>query len=87
MARSGDDADRRRRHAEAAARYRSRQRRKVQRFEFEAGPFEYNLAVKYADLREDQTSNKAVAAAAMGRLLRKALPALVMQEEARQKKL
>lgn len=59
----------------------------MQLFEFEAGAFEYNLAVKYAGLREHQTTNKALTAAAMGRLLRKALLALVMQEEARRKKI
>jgi hypothetical protein len=78
--------EKKRRHAEAVARWRSRERRKVQLFEFEAGEYEYNLAVRYAGLREDQTSNKALVSAAMGRLLRKALLALVLQEEARTKK-
>lgn len=81
-----DEEEQRRRHADAQARLRSRQRRKVQLFEFEAGAYEYDLAVKYAGLREDQTTNKAIARAALGRLLRKALVALVMQEEARPKK-
>jgi hypothetical protein len=78
--------EKKRRHAAASARWRSRERRKVQLFEFEAGAYEYNLAVKYAGLREDQTANKVLASAAMGRLLRKALLALVLQEEARRKK-
>jgi hypothetical protein len=81
-----DDDARRRRQRDATARWRSRINRKVQLFEFEAGEYEYGLAVRYAGLREDQTSNKDLAAAAMGRLLRKALLALVQQEEARRKK-
>jgi hypothetical protein len=78
--------EKRRRHAEAVARWRSRERRKVQLFEFEAGAYEYDLAVRYAGLREDQTTNKTLVSAAMGRLLRKALLALVSQEEARRQK-
>jgi hypothetical protein len=81
-----DDAEaRRRRRRTATANCRDRQRRKVQLFEFEAGEREYNLAVKYAGLREDQTTNKTLAAAALGRLFRKALVALIEQEEGRPK--
>jgi hypothetical protein len=89
MPRSADDKiirDKRRRHAEAVARWRSRERRKVQLFEFEAGAYEYDVAVRYAGLRDDQTTSNSLVSAAMGRLLRKALLALVLQEEARRKK-
>jgi hypothetical protein len=81
-----EDDEKRRRHADAVRRWRSRVRRKAQLFELEAGAFEYNLAVRYAGLREDQITNKVLVSAAMGRLLRKALIALVMQEEGCRKK-
>jgi hypothetical protein len=66
-------ASRRRRRAADTARWRSRQRRGMQLFMFEAGSFEYDLAVRYGGLREDQTGNKTVVRAALGRLLRKGL--------------
>jgi len=66
----------RRRHAADMQRLRSRQRRGVQLFQIEAGPEEYDLAVQYGGLREDQINDKVAIAAALGRLLRRALVAL-----------
>ena len=77
---------RRRRRAADAARWRSRQRRGMQLFELEAGDYEYNLAIRYAGLREDQTGNKVAVNAALGRLLRRALVALVLYETGRRPK-
>jgi hypothetical protein len=67
----------RRRRAADTARWRSRQRRGVQLFQFEAGEREYDLAIRFAGLREDQGGNKTSVNAALGRLLRKALVALL----------
>jgi hypothetical protein len=75
-----DDAKavlRRRRRAADTARWRSRRRRGVQLFQIEAGPHEYDLAIQYGGLREDQISNKVAVKAALGRLLRRALVALL----------
>lgn len=74
---------RRRRRAADTARWRSRRRRGVELFSFEAGPQEYDLAVKYAGLREAQTANKVAVNAALGRLLRRALSALLREVERR----
>jgi len=82
-----DDAKaraRRRRRARDTARWRSRRRRGVELFQIEAGPREYDLAVRYAGLREDQIANKAAVAAAIGRLLRRGLVAL-LREDARRR--
>jgi hypothetical protein len=65
------------------ARWRSRQRRGVQLFQIEAGPREYDLAVEYGGLREDQIADKAAIAAALGRLLRRALIALLREDTRR----
>ena len=81
MARPPDDAERRRKRAADTAACRSRQRRGVELFKFEAGAFEYDLAIKFAGLKESQLTNKNAVKAALGRLLRKALVALVLQEE------
>jgi hypothetical protein len=67
---------RRRRRAADTARWRSRQRRGVQLFQIEAGAREYDLAVQYGGLREDQIDDKVLVAAALGRLLRRGLVAL-----------
>jgi hypothetical protein len=75
--------DRRRRRAEDTARWRSRRRRGVQLFQIEAGPSEYDLAVRFAGLREDRISDKAAVSAAIGRLLRKALAALLREGDHR----
>jgi hypothetical protein len=73
-------AARRRRRAADTARWRSRRRRGVQLFQIEAGSNEYDLAVKYGGLREDQTADKVAIAAALGRLLRLALVALLRED-------
>jgi hypothetical protein len=70
----------------ATARCRSRQRRGLQLHEVEAGAWHYDLAIRYGGLREDQTANKTAVNAALGRLFRKALVALLEQEESKQKK-
>jgi hypothetical protein len=78
-----DDAKtgaRRRRRAADTARWRSRRRRGVQLFQFEAGPHEYDLAIRFAGLREEQTGNKVAVNAALGRLLRRALVALLHED-------
>ena len=72
-------AARRRRRAADTARWRSRQRRGMALFTFEAGPQVYDLAVKFAGLREDQIGNKVAVNAALGRLLRRALVALLRE--------
>jgi hypothetical protein len=48
-------------------------------FQIEAGPREYDLAVEYGGLREGQIADKAAIAAALGRLLRRALVALLRE--------
>ncbi len=77
-----DDEARRRRRADDTRRWRSRRRRGVQLFQFEAGSTEYDLAVRYGGLKEAQRSNKAAVNAALGRFLRKAIAAL-LREDAR----
>jgi hypothetical protein len=46
----------------------------------EAGPDEYELAIKYGGLRESQVNNRHAVNAALGRLLRLALVALVHED-------
>ena len=70
---------RRRRRAADMQRLRSRQRRNVQLFQIEAGPEEYDLAVQYGGLREDQINDKVAISVALGRLLRRALVALLRE--------
>ena len=84
MSRS-DDAERRRKRAADTAACRSRQPRGVELFKFEAGAFEYDLAIKFAGLKENQLTNKSAVKAALGRLLRKGLVALVLQEQQRRR--
>jgi hypothetical protein len=76
-------AARRRRRAADTARWRSRRRRGVELFSIEAGSREYDLAIRYAGLREDQLSDKSAVSAALGRLLRRALLALLNEETRR----
>jgi hypothetical protein len=78
-----DDAARRRRRAEDTARWRSRRRRGVQLFQLEAGPTEYDLAIRYGGLNETQVCNKHAVNAALGRLLRRALVALLREGDRR----
>lgn len=77
-----DDAKarmRRRRRTADMQRLRSQQRRGVQLFHIEAGPEEYDLAVQYGGLREDQINDKVAISVALGRLLRRALVALLRE--------
>jgi hypothetical protein len=76
---------RRRRRAADAARWRSRRRRGVQLFQIEVGPREYDLAVQYGGLRENQTGDKVAVAAALGRLLRRSIVALLREDIRRQR--
>lgn len=78
-----DDVARRRRRAADMQRLRSRQRRGVQLFQLEAGDFEYDLAIRYGGLREDQIGNKSAVNDALGRLLRAGLIALIERERSR----
>lgn len=80
------DAAYRRKRALDTARCRKRQRRGLQLHKFEAGEWEYDLAIRYAGLEESQVGNRTAVDTALGRLLRKALVALVVQEESKQKK-
>lgn len=83
MTRQSDDA-RRRRHAAAMARLRSRQRRGVELYEIEAGWRELDLCVLLGELREDQLSDRITVANALGRLLGRGLVTL-LNEKARRK--
>ena len=81
-----DDAKvraRRKRRAADTRRWRSRQRRGVQLFQVEAGAFEYDLALRYGGLREHEINNKTAVSAALGRLLRRALFALLREDRRR----
>ena len=62
---AADDAARRRLRAADTARWRSRRRRGVQLFQVEAGPTEYDLAIRYGGLKESQVFNKAAVNAAL----------------------
>jgi hypothetical protein len=74
---------RRRRRTADTARWRSRRRRGVQLFQIEAGPSEYDLAIRYGGLKDTQVCNKAAVSSALGRLLRKALAALLRESDRR----
>ena len=69
----------RRRRRLDTQRWRSRQRRNVELYSIEAGPAEYDLAVQFGGLREG-TRDKRVIAVAIGKLLRRALVALLREE-------
>jgi hypothetical protein len=73
----------RRRRADDTRRWRSRVRRGVQLFKLEAGRWEYDLCVRFAGLPEKQTGNKVAVAAALGRLLRRSLLALLREDAQR----
>jgi hypothetical protein len=72
-------AARRCRRAADTARWRSRRRRAVELFSLEAGAQEFDLAIKYSGLREHEIGNKVAVNAALGRLLRRALAALLRE--------
>jgi hypothetical protein len=78
-----EDLERRRRRADDTRRWRSRKRRGVQLYDFEAGSFEYDLAVKFGGLKETQRNDKAAVARALGRFLRKAIAALLREDALR----
>lgn len=80
-----NDAIRRTRRADDTANCRRRQRLGLQLLKIEVGGWECDLASEYAGLRTDQIGNKNEVAAALGRLLRKALVALITQEENKKK--
>ena len=73
----------RRRRADDMRRWRSRQRRGTALFMLEAGPHEYDLAIKFVGLKENQVGNKTAVSAALGRLLHRALVALLREEKRR----
>jgi len=77
------NAARRHRRAEDTARWRSRCRRGVQLFKIEAGPTEYDLAIRYGGLKEARIADKAAVNAALGWLLRLALAALLREGDRR----
>ena len=78
-----DDEERRRRRAADTKRWRSRRRRCMELYQLEAGPSEIDLAIKFGGLKESQISNRVAVNAALGRLLRKALAALLREDERR----
>ena len=81
-----DDAKaraRRRRRAADTARWRSRQRRRVQLFKIEVGREERDLAVRFGGLRQDQIADDTAVSAALGRLLRRGLGALLRENSGR----
>ena len=73
----------RRRRAADTARWRSRRRRGVCLFQIEVGAAEFDLAIRYGGLKENQTSSRVAVNAALGRLLRRALVALLREENRR----
>jgi hypothetical protein len=78
-----DDAKtrmRRRRRAADTARWRSRRRRGMQLFKVEVGREERDLAVRFGGLRQDQIADDVAVSAALGRLLRRGLAALLRED-------
>jgi hypothetical protein len=75
---------RRRRRAEDTRRWRDRKKRGVELFQVEIGPDEYDLAVRFAKLQENQITNKKAVNIAIARLLRRALGALMRENNHRQ---
>jgi hypothetical protein len=78
-----DEAARRRRRAADTARWRSRLRRGVALYELEAGPQELDLAIRFGGLKETQVNDRAVVSAALGRLLHRAICALLREADRR----
>lgn len=75
-----DEAKRRRKHASDVRRWRSRCKRKVVLFTLEADARLYDMAVKFGGLNESQIDNKDQVAAAIGRLLRAGITALLEKQ-------
>jgi hypothetical protein len=84
----GDEAERqrKRRRARDTAEWRSRKDRCVSLHQIEAGAFEYDLAIRFAGLKESQLTNKAALNAGLGKLLRLGLAALILQEETKRRR-
>jgi hypothetical protein len=82
---SEDDAARRRRRAADTARWRSRRRRAVELYQLECGPHEIDLAIRFGGLKESRIADRDAVNAALGRLLRRALTALLLREDGRLK--
>jgi hypothetical protein len=74
----------RRRRRLDTQRWRSRQRRNVDLYSIECGREEYGLAVQFGGLRDGAT-DKRVIAVAIGKLLRRALAALLREEAIRRR--
>jgi hypothetical protein len=55
----------------------------VQLFQLEAGPAEYDFAVRHGGLRKSQVANKAAVKAALARALRKAVTVLLHEGDRR----
>jgi hypothetical protein len=81
MAQHEDENARRRRRAADTARWRSRRRRAVELYQLEAGPHEVDLAIRFGGLKESRISDRAAVNAALGRLLRRAIAALLREHE------
>jgi hypothetical protein len=52
-------------------------------FQIGAGPREYDLAIEYGGLRENQIADKVAVAGALGRLLRRGIVALLREDTRR----
>ena len=75
-----DDRMRRRRRAADTARWRSRRARGAELFTIEADAQLFDMAVKFGGLNENQYNNKDQVAAAIGRLLRAGIAALLEKQ-------
>jgi hypothetical protein len=76
-----DDHDARlRRRAEDTRRWRSRCRRAVSLYQIEVDSEALDLAIQFGGLKETQITNKHAVNAALGRLLRRALAALLRED-------
>ena len=73
-------AARRRRRTDDTRRWRSRCRRRVQLFTFEADAQLFDMAIKFGELDEGQIGNKDKVSAAIGRLLRRGLATLLEKQ-------
>ncbi len=76
-------AARRRRRTEDTRRWRSRCRRGVELAQVEIGGLELDLAIRFGGLAENQVLDRNAVNAAIGRLLRKALVALLRERPRR----
>ena len=74
---SDNDEARRRRRTDDTRRWRSRCRRRVQLFTLEIDDQSLDMAIKFGGLNESQINNKDQVAAAIGRLLRAGMAALL----------